>query len=627
MKTILLFAASLLTAGAALAVNPAAGFSGCWDGMVEKAAPQGNDTRASGSLYFTYAKQAATAYNLQNVTAEKTRVYIAVKMRDDELKLFRGNRITAVGMVNGTTGQTGLNPTPEAEVFVTTDLNKEPEVKQTAKLASAAFQQNTVILDKPFEISDDVSSLYFGYSFVLPASSAQSYYVAVDKVLGEPTNLIYGMSDTSDLPEQWGESGHQIGAACAGITISGDNMPGDKASIGNCVFPRYVKLGTKGSYDLEIFNDGANPVQTVEVTTTVEGQEPVTKVVNLGTALQPNGIASFTVTGVPFDNAGFINITSQLTKVNGVPQTNPSDATGVIPVFDEGFDRNLVVEEGTGTWCGWCPAGIVMLEYIAELYGDRYFGIACHYDDRMAVTDYVNFIKATITGFPGTITNRVDYFTPSTMNGSIVLERYVNSVYAEYTAYPSYVGVSASVVPDLDNKTCQIDATAEFALDSNNGYAFNFVIIENNVGPFNQGNYYAGGTRGEMAGWETKGSQVSTIYNDVARAYKTYGGINGSIPAQVKAGEKYNYNTSISLANCSTGKLENMFLIAFVTDKKSGEILNACKVCLAPNAVGSIEAEDNGEARYYNLQGVEVKNPEKGFYIKVQNGKSTKELF
>lgn len=39
--------------------------------------------------------------------------------------------------------------------------------------------------------------------------------------------------------------------------------------------------------------------------------------------------------------------------------------------------------------------------------------------------------------------------------------------------------------------------------------------------------------------------------------------------------------------------------------------------------VESIEAE-NGEAKYYNLQGVRVDNPEKGMFICVQNGKSTK---
>lgn len=41
------------------------------------------------------------------------------------------------------------------------------------------------------------------------------------------------------------------------------------------------------------------------------------------------------------------------------------------------------------------------------------------------------------------------------------------------------------------------------------------------------------------------------------------------------------------------------------------------------SGVEGIEAE-NGEAVYYNLQGVRVENPENGMFIRVQNGKSTK---
>ena len=43
-----------------------------------------------------------------------------------------------------------------------------------------------------------------------------------------------------------------------------------------------------------------------------------------------------------------------------------------------------------------------------------------------------------------------------------------------------------------------------------------------------------------------------------------------------------------------------------------------------PTAVEGIEAEVDGEAEYFNLQGVKVQNPEKGIFIRVQNGKAVK---
>ena len=43
------------------------------------------------------------------------------------------------------------------------------------------------------------------------------------------------------------------------------------------------------------------------------------------------------------------------------------------------YDRVTVVEEGTGTWCGWCVRGIVALEYMRENYPDKFIGIGVHY--------------------------------------------------------------------------------------------------------------------------------------------------------------------------------------------------------------------------------------------------------
>ena len=43
--------------------------------------------------------------------------------------------------------------------------------------------------------------------------------------------------------------------------------------------------------------------------------------------------------------------------------------------------------------------------------------------------------------------------------------------------------------------------------------------------------------------------------------------------------------------------------------------------------IDEIEAENDAEAVYYNLQGVRVANPEKGIYIVVKGNKVTKQVF
>ena len=54
------------------------------------------------------------------------------------------------------------------------------------------------------------------------------------------------------------------------------------------------------------------------------------------------------------------------------------------------------------------------------------------------------------------------------------------------------------------------------------------------------------------------------------------------------------------------------------------EPVTLIKSTTIPTAVDSIEASEEGEAVYYNLQGVRVENPEHGIFVKVVNGKATK---
>ena len=49
-------------------------------------------------------------------------------------------------------------------------------------------------------------------------------------------------------------------------------------------------------------------------------------------------------------------------------------------------------EEATGAWCGYCPAGMVMMENIKKTYpADRCIPIAVHQGDRLEVDGYMGF--------------------------------------------------------------------------------------------------------------------------------------------------------------------------------------------------------------------------------------------
>lgn len=107
---------------------------------------------------------------------------------------------------------------------------------------------------------------------------------------------------------------------------------------------------------------------------------------------------------------------------------------------------------------------------------------------------------------------------------------------------------------------------------------------------------------------------LSNGLNDNYRSY-TIGSdfdlskLSGSAPAELNV---YVSKNGASAPILASGDSNEKFQI---TAKDSGYTL--------PTGVETIGAED-GEAEYFNLQGVKVANPEHGIYVKVQNGKAEK---
>ncbi|MDE5807664.1 MAG: hypothetical protein K2H76_06055, partial [Muribaculaceae bacterium] len=139
----------------------------------------------------------------------------------------------------------------------------------------------------------------------------------------------------------------------------------------------------------------------------------------------------------------------------------------------------------------------------------------------------------------------------------------------------------------------------------------------NDMGPYAQTNSYAGGSVGDMAGWEKKGRSVKTIYNDVCRLL--VGGVNGvsnSLPGEMVSGEQYSYSTKIDISGI---KAEKFILIPFIVDSFTGNIMNS-KVIEVENSyfagVDEIGTDSTLVSRkFYNLNGVEVKDPSNGIYV------------
>ncbi len=159
----------------------------------------------------------------------------------------------------------------------------------------------------------------------------------------------------------------------------------------------------------EIKNKGSNAITSIQVNWSIDGG-PLNTYALTGLNIASGASYNFTH-NVPWTSSpvGTHVLTVSLTNVNNATDPNLGDNTlsKSILVVNEVFPKVVVYEEGTGTWCGYCPRGHVGLKDMAHNHNDGSFiGIAVHNGDPMTVAAYNSAISAQISGYPSGLLNR-----------------------------------------------------------------------------------------------------------------------------------------------------------------------------------------------------------------------------
>lgn len=117
----------------------------------------------------------------------------------------------------------------------------------------------------------------------------------------------------------------------------------------------------------------------------------------------------------------------------------PLVITGEIVVGSRDYESVPVMEEATGTWCGWCPFGAATLNYYTDEYtgagnSKKVIGIAIHDYDPMeissTISDYYSaYMKdMKIPGFPNIMINRSIEITPTGYEPPLTVGNYLNDL-------------------------------------------------------------------------------------------------------------------------------------------------------------------------------------------------------
>ncbi len=558
-------------------------------------------SRASTSMTLAFCQDPYTAFRYK----ESCEYCVAIALDEELTTQFAGNKITKIMVANGYDCK-GM----PFHLFITTDPSNI-ERRQEVKFKLANYAWNTYTLDEPYEIEAGTTLLigWIAYNDI----DSYPYPIVSDYTWNENENA--GLTATKDDEGNWVWNSfvNDFGAACIKCVVEGDNLP---ENIGSIIMgaSSYSAPGSDLEFKVQVTNEASNEIKNFEVEVTVGDQEPATISVSNAGISQYKSAKIFSLT-TPNNTTGLnIPVSVRLLSVNGVdqPLSAATTASDVFNSYNGGYPRNMVVEEGTGTWCGWCPRGIVGMEEMSEAYPDGTFiPIAVHSGDQMALQSYPPLVD----GFPGAVINRDPKFGSVDPSFSIL-----DNAYKEVVNGPKSFAKIELKVSQESSKVFKFESNTTFSHDADGAdFALAYVITENNVGPYSQQNYYAGGTSGEMGGWEKKGSSVSTKYNDVARAIYDMEGLIGSVPVTVKADEPFsheyvhqcamvktpaNCRFVAMLINRQTGIIENAVMVNELSSASVDEVIDNNSTVTADN--GTITLNGEGTATIYTTDGRKV---------------------
>jgi len=233
-----------------------------------------------------------------------------------------------------------------------------------------------------------------------------------------------------------------------------------------------------------------------------------------------------------------------------------------IKVVEVSYSQKVLVEDYTGTWCGHCPR-VAWAIHLCEEQSDKIVSAAIHlantssdpFEFEGCITLKNEF---SISGLPKAKINRINNWTYKE-------QEHLNDV-LDRTGNNAPLGLALETT--LNNNT--IDANIKIGFDQTFSQNLNFVIylVENGL-IYNQTNYtdFYGGP----------GVISNFVHNNILRAIYTHH-LGDAIPSgETVNGNIYTITISKPIPS-SVEQINNLHLIAFVTNSVTNEVINVQEV-------------------------------------------------
>lgn len=561
---------------------------------------------------------------------------VAMVLTADDLAPYYGKKIAGVRFNLGQ-GETANGvfvqnlKIADGQITEATSLVSSDESVTSAAGAKNTGEWHEVMFDQKVELNSSFEGLFVGYNY---KQKSNNYPIGVSSKVEGPF-YIY-----ANIPASKGGNGedwYQINSGGYGLSIQliveGDFAPNAVRPLDFGEFT--VVKGKSKNVAVSLWNIGSK-LTSIDYTIALDGKAGAEQHLDFGKDFGLGGTHSVEIPFAAASELGASTVTLTITKVNGEENACvKNSATGTLYTVEREFVKRSVVEQFTGTGCGNCPSGHVAMHNMHNLYGDQFIGIALHQfnaSDPMYNASY----DLGFTGAPQCMVNR----------SSGVLAPYEQMPEVLKASLDEIALTDVTVTGTFAEEDTKVNATASVESLVAGDYNIAFMLtadgLTGTTKSWKQSNYFCkgGGRYNSQASmpddlkflWDMGSSYVET-YNDVLIASSYVSSNNkATLPTLVANGtvsSEYTMKMPTKVALKKALKLNQVYVVALLLDKKTGAIVNAGRA----RVTGSTGIEDvttGTEATVvarYNVNGVQIAAPVKGINIvKMSDGTTRKVL-
>lgn len=518
--------------------------------------------------------------------------------------------------------------------WVTPSLSSEESYTQQVELTDYASGYNQAIFPESYTVPE--SGCFVGYTITVNTSlstQGSKYPAIYDPTTLSPNSFWIWYSSQYG----WQDIGNDYGQSCLQALFTEIKLPETAAHFGT-IKNAVTGVDTETEWPVTVYSDAAEAVSNIEYTIDVNGVKE-TRTVDVAIESGFNKSAEIKVKVASPSEVGVYDVTLAITKVNGKDNSLADNATVIsFKNLSRIVQRNTVVEEFTGTGCGWCPRGMQGMANLRAEFGDRFIGLAFHAyntSDPMYPNYYISASKLGISGAPSCIMDRKEVMDP--YYGTEKNERYVLQDFEDYCSIPAEVDLGIKSEWTSDSKdSVKVEVNLEALTEGS--YEVVYVLSADSLtgtsNVWRQSNYYYQYSASDVGeddlakfckGGEYGSSRFYWNFDDVviASSYNAQGANRvfplGSLAAGAKAESSYTLGlpTKAALREAVDASIDMIFAVVFVINAE-GTIAQAVKARVGETSANpeSIERIENDETKTvapsYDLQGRQISTPRRG---------------